>query len=122
MSWGGVVSLFITTKDSQEDSLLGGYANSPHETLISSVVVLFLLGFKVHTRSWYSSRLSLATAIEQLPRGDKLGMFTSHWPTERIACMGAKSNPPPQPPSAACLHQSATCSLQGLVTYSTKWP
>ena len=30
-----------------------------------------------------------------------LGMVTSHWPTERIACMGAKSNLPPQPPSAA---------------------
>ena len=28
-----------------------------------------------------------------------LGMFTSHWPTERIAGIGAKSNPPPQPPS-----------------------
>ena len=22
-----------------------------------------------------------------LPRGDNLGMFTSHWPTERIACI-----------------------------------
>ena len=31
-------------------------------------------------------------------------MFTSHWPTELIACMGAKSNLPPQPQSAASVH------------------
>ena len=62
--------------------------------------LLLALGSKVHTL------LVLVPAVisnghERLQRGDKLGMFTSHWPTERIACMGATSNPPQQPPSAA---------------------
>ena len=47
------------------------------------------LDYDYDSKCWYSCQYSLATAFERLPRGEKLGMFTSHWSTERIACMGA---------------------------------
>ena len=45
-------------------------------------------------------------------------MFKSHWPTERIACMGAKSNLPPchpQPPSAASVSNMFIAGLSDIL-------
>ena len=41
-------------------------------------------------------------------------MFTSHWPTERIACMGTKFNPPPQPPLAASVSHMFIAGLSDI--------
>ena len=29
----------------------------------------------------------ISNGLRTVPQGDNLGMFTSHWPTERLACI-----------------------------------
>ena len=68
--------------------------------------------------SVYASKLDVDTPSYSYLY-DRIKITRCSWLNPRdgaTACMGAKSNPPPQPPSAASIH------CMHIHIYSTKWP